>query len=119
MIVRIKGADADDLEELAIVEFQGEILGDAVGELGVLQIKGSKVDMTLGQHTLVGKVVDLKNPFLVVEKRQAGENMAVAEPQGDGEDASSVESRMSCYGIVQKKILFNTRPTPIRMKSSK
>jgi hypothetical protein len=117
MIVRIKGKD--DLEELAIVEFQGEILGDMEGELGELQIKGTKVDMTLGQHTLVGKVVDLKNPFLVVEKKPISEGMAVVEPTSEGEEGSTRESRMACHGIVQKKILFNTRPTPIRMKSRK
>ena len=114
MIVRIKGKD--DLEELAIVEFQGEILGDPEGELGELQINGTKVGMTLGQHTLVGKVVDLKNPFLVMEKKPIGEGMTVVESHGKGEEERTVESRMACHGVVLKKILFNTRPTPIRTK---
>jgi len=108
MIVRIKGTD--ELEELAIVEFQGEILGNTLGELGTLQIKGTQVDMTLGQHTLVGKVVNLKNPFLVVEKKPKVTEDSVMQVDDD-----DVESRMACHGVVRKKILFATRPTPIRM----
>jgi hypothetical protein len=100
MIVKL--LHSDGLEEMSIVEFQGEIIGDSVGEMGTLEVKGGKVDMTLGQHTLVGKVVDLKSPFLVVEK--------VTNEQ------SSV---MSCCGVVKKKILFSNRPQPIRMVKKK
>lgn len=113
MIVRIKGTD--ELEELAIVEFQGEILGNTLGELGTLQIKGTQVDMTLGQHTLVGKVVDLKNPFLVVEKKPKVTEDSTEDSVMQVDDDDVVESRMACHGVVRKKILFATRPTPIRM----
>ena len=115
--MRIKGKD--NLEELAIVEFQGEILGEPQGELGKLQINGTKVDMTLGQHTLVGTVVNLKNPFLVLEKKPICDETAMIEDNGEDKEENTVKSRMACHGVVLKKILFNTRPTPIRMKSKK
>ena len=98
----MKLQSSDGLEEMSIVEFQGEIIGDSVGEMGTLEVKGGRVDMTLRQHTLVGKVVDLKNPFLVVEK---------LTKEGD--------SVMSCCGVVKKKILFSDRPQPIRMVKKK
>ncbi len=104
MIVTLRGSE-DGVEEMSIVEFQGEIMGDAIGEMGTLIVKGSKVDMTLGQHTLVGKVQELKNPFLVVEKKLGTGN----------EDGST----MSCCGVIKKKILFSTRPQPIRMTTKK
>ena len=105
MIVKVKYSESS-AEEMCIVEFQGEILGDNVGEMGTLEVKNGKVDMRLGQHTLVGKVVELKSPFLVMEKTK--------NEQSGGEETTT--STMSCAGVIKNKILFSTRPQPLRVK---
>ena len=105
MIVTLKGSE-DGFEEMSIVEFQGDIIGEEIGKMGTLVVTGNRVDMTLGLHTLVGKVQDLKNPFLVIEKEKI---------DGINESGSS----MSCCGVVKKKILFSNRPQPIRMSAKK
>jgi len=78
------------------LEFQGEILGDLIGELGTVLIKkgGLVAEMDIGQHVLEGEAVTLKQPFLVIEKVGSG------------------SQRLDVVGIARRKLLFKTRPKP-------
>jgi hypothetical protein len=51
--------------------------------------------MEVGLHTLDGEVVSLKQPLLVIEKKNGPNN-----------------EHMEILGIVKKKVLFKTRPKP-------
>jgi hypothetical protein len=52
--------------------------------------------MKIGQHSLEGEIISLKQPFLVVERRM-----------------KSDDSCMDVLGVVKKKAIFKTRPKPI------
>ena len=97
-------------------EIVGELPGSDLGKLSIRQVrkriysflfpakfyvidsfirKDGKVEMEVGLHTLDGEVVSLKQPLLVIEKKN-GPN----------------DEHMEIMGIVKKKVLFKTRPKP-------
>jgi hypothetical protein len=54
--------------------------------------------MEIGQHFLEGSVVELKQPFMMMDK------------VGDG------TSDLEVKGIIKKKIIFKNRPKPLGLK---
>ena len=97
MIVKVLNTESAT-DEWCILEFQGEVLGDLHGDLGHIEVSKSVAAMDIGQHTLEGDVVKLKNPFMVLEK-----------------DKNSNNTPLTMRGFVQNKVIFKTRPRPKRM----
>lgn len=97
--------------EWCLLEFQGEIVGDLVGnELGKLLVKDEgRVEMEIGGHFLEGSIVRLKMPFLIIQKvtNDSKDNIS----QGCDSDAT-----IPIQGYVRSKIIFKTRPKPIGLK---
>ena len=58
--------------------------------------------LEIGNHRLEGKAVDLKTPFAVLKKRK---RMC---------DSPSPQTAYDVVGVVRTRILFNTRPKPIK-----
>ena len=98
MIVKVQNTESAT-DEWCILEFQGEILGDLAGDLGQIEVTKSAAHMEIGQHTLEGDIVKLKNPFMVLEKVKSNDDKAT----------------LSMRGLVQNKIIFKTRPRPKRL----
>jgi hypothetical protein len=104
MIVKVFNNESAQ-DELCILEFQGEIIGDLNDTLSYIEIKSkTTAHMDLGQHTLDGDIIKLKNPFMILEK------VKKASDDNTGESGS-----MSIQGIVKNKIIFKSRPQPKRL----
>ena len=95
MIIEIANVDGEARKEWALVEVQGEVLGDLNGPLGQISISGKIAVLEIGQHILEGEVVSLKQSFLVIEKSLNG--------------VSNIQSN-SVAGVIRKKIVFSSRP---------
>lgn len=95
MIVRLEQGGED---ELCILEFQGEIMGELDGaKLGSIKVNEDKtVVIFVGQHKLEGHLVDLKSPLLVLEKNAELGN-------------ESSERNLVIQGVAKKKIIFKHR----------
>ena len=66
--------------------------------------------MNIGLHLLEGNVVNLKLPFLAIEKmREVDVNKGI---RTDGEADHNSNSKLEIIGVVRKKIIFKTRPKP-------
>ena len=63
--------------------------------------------MECGQHFLEGSIVDLKSPFMVLEK--------VTDHDGEGGEINGT-GRTNILGFAKSKIIFNTRPKPLGLK---
>lgn len=102
MIVEISSAGPENSREWCVIEFQGEITGDVVGnELGSLRINSNgSVEMVIDQNTIEGSIMTLKSPLLIFEKERN---------DGEGKEAKPLEVQ----GIVRKKVVFKSRPKPI------
>jgi hypothetical protein len=101
MLIKVLNHEQAGAYEWCLLEFQGEIVGDMVGDLGQIEMKNDIAFMDLGQHTLEGTVVKLKAAFMVVEKERSGEE------QGPGSS-----STLAMRGVVRHKIIFKQRPKP-------
>ena len=101
MLIKVLNHERACAYEWCLLEFQGEIVGDTVGELGQIEVKNDIAFMDLGQHTLEGAVVKLKASFLVVEKERSEE-----------EQGPSFSSTLAMRGVVRNKIIFKQRPKP-------
>ena len=104
--------------EWAILEFQGELknsMSDA--EIGNIEIKGNTASMVIGQHALRGKIENLPNPLLVVEKPKKmvtgleldKENAAADED----EIGTTATGSMEIQGVIRKRVIFTARPKPL------
>jgi hypothetical protein len=93
MIIEIV-VDGESRKEWALLEVQGEVLGDLNGPLGQISISGKIAVLEIGQHILEGEVVSLKQSFLVIEKSSVVSN----------------NQSKSVAGIIRKKIVFSSRP---------
>lgn len=102
MLIKLDSTESSK-NEWCLLEFQGEIVGDLVGnELGRIVVKDEgRAEMEIGQHFLEGSVVSLKLPFLIMQKSSSS---------NDGSNSIPIE------GYVRKKIIFKTRPKPIGLK---
>lgn len=88
------------------MEFQGEFGHSDTAEYDSLQLgllKESTVkgtyDMQVGNHLLKGKIVDLPKPLIMTEKLFNEE---------------SNEMSYVVRAVIKKKLLFASRPTPLR-----
>ena len=63
------------------------------------EVTKGNYEFRLGNHLLKGKSSDLANPILFTEKVL---------------DDHSLEISFKIRGVIKKKILFSTRPTPLR-----
>ncbi len=99
MLVKIFNTN-QSTQEWCLLEFQGEIVGDMVGEFGQIELKNGIAYMEIGQHTLEGEVLKLKSAFLVVEKKPTDDANLNANPS------------LTIYGLVRQKIIFKQRPRP-------
>ena len=94
MIVRIEGLGHQGLAEYGLLEFQGEVQGELRGEVlkGKLSSSSSSsslLSLEVGDHSLVGSIVQLSAPFLLTEKTSTG---------------------MRVLGVVRQKYVFDRRP---------
>ena len=77
--------------------------------------------MDIGQHFLEGSIVKLNKPFLITEK--ITEKIKTGGGSGEIENSVLIEregessSTMVIVGFAKKKIIFNTRPKPMGLKS--
>ena len=141
MIVRVRNAESA-CDEWAVLEFQGEIIGDLHGDLGHITVTDKAAFMDIGQHTLEGDVVTLKSPFMVLEKEKGAGQQAVQgnllgdQPtttgstiNSDSNNSSSSnnnnnsehedgvkEAELSIRGFARLKIIFKQRPRPKRLE---
>ena len=88
------------------MEFQGEFGHSDTAEYDSLQLgllKESTVkstyDMQVGNHLLKGKIIDLPKPLIMTEKLFNEE---------------SNEMSYVVRAVIKKKLLFASRPTPLR-----
>ena len=92
MIVRIEGLGHQGLAEYGLLEFQGEVQGELRGEVlkGKLSSSSSShLSLEVGDHSLVGSIIQLSAPFLLTEKTSTG---------------------MRVLGVVRQKYVFDRRP---------
>lgn len=101
-------------------------------DVGTLRAaEGGTVFLTIGYHQLDGKVMDLKKPLLLLERREEGEVMGEDEAEAPpGYKASRAPVRtgftrgaFSCpnllrqvVGVLRKKYLFKNRPRALISK---
>ena len=76
-------------------------LGNDISELGTLSMRENKDEMELviGYHQLIGKVVQLKKPLVILEKQSS-----------DG------QTEYGAVGIIRSKVIFKNRPTALISK---
>ena len=67
------------------------------------QISEDSYMLNIGNHQIIGKKIKLKNPFLLCHKCKKEENIV------DNKD------KITILQIIEYKILFNSRPTPLLM----
>lgn len=108
MIVHVHHPSSS-LPELCILEFQGELIGEHVGTLGLLTIKSDdKVEMIIGNHFLEGYFHTLKSPLLIVDENAR----SLEDSDGISEQTSFSAPALHVQGVVRRKIIFKTRPKP-------
>ena len=69
-------------------------------KLGTIVIEGETHTLTIGKHRLEGRLVSIKKPFAVLQKRCAPD----------------VEDKETCYdvvGVIRQKLHFKSRPKPL------
>ncbi len=106
------------LPELCIMEFQGELIGEYTGTLGVITIKnGDKVEMVIGNHLLEGNFHNMKSPLLVIDDR--ADSLGDSDINTDNSFSSTMSDSKGLHvqGIVRRKIIFKTRPKPAGKRS--
>lgn len=92
-------------KEIILIELQGSLEHSIEKSyhdmyLGKLE-KGDKDNytLTIGNHILVGKKSELKNPFILCSKCHQNDN------------------KIKILNIIKNKISFNLRPTPILLNN--
>ena len=119
--IQIEGNDNKN-NEWAILEFQGELKNSMSDvEIGNIEIKGNTASMVIGQHSLRGKIENLPNPLLVVEKQKKivtgldldKENAADEEETGTAGTGTTATGSMEIQGVIRKRVIFTARPKPL------
>ena len=100
MIVTLHNEDTAK-DEYCVLEFQAELVEAGIN-LGDISFRGKRATLRTSTHAWEGTIEDLKTPFAILEKNpleaQRGNKMSIA-------------------GLVKKKILFKTRPKPMKPKA--
>ncbi len=106
--------------EWVMVELQGDLMTKSEAaslsdkDMGDLfYTKKGVPGMIIGHHILYGKVVEMEKPYLAMTKVHI-------EAGNHGEDEVSMETDQSemqteyrVHAVIQKKLVFKTRPKPI------
>lgn len=148
-IVRLvaKGGDTC-LSEWTGIELQGSLTqrdgktnpaGRKIGDLTLVDAKGERAILVIGNHQLKGKKVTLAKPLAVTRKRaravydssddRAAVDDSLTEKDSSkvkrqrsnaesecGSDELVVDSTYEVVGIMRNKYVFKTRPKPINAK---
>ncbi|XP_031825909.1 chromosome transmission fidelity protein 8 homolog [Nomia melanderi] len=98
------------LEEWAIIELQGDLKFDSADNtnkyIGDLHFTKSGTPIfIIGIHVLHGKEVVLPKPFAVLEKKDNGTDKMTNDSQ--------IKTEYIVKAIVNKKLVFRSRPKPI------
>lgn len=103
--------------EFLLLEMQGSVTHTSEEKfnnmyLGKLeQINDNTFTFTIGNHQLIGKKVDLKNPIIVCQK----ERLAFNENNDQEVCLDANNTNIKVLKIIKSKIIFNSRPTPIQV----
>ncbi|XP_066937416.1 chromosome transmission fidelity protein 8 homolog [Macrobrachium rosenbergii] len=113
--IKLSAEEDGDLNEWVLLELQGDLESRTqedmknkfIGDLHFTKQGGIPV-LIIGHHILYGKVQDLEKPFIYLRKISGA-------PQENCMDASIPVSstEYSVEAVIQKKVLFKTRPKPI------
>ena len=104
-LIKIGTLSDAGLTEMMMFEFQGDFEHTAVEEFGDLHLAkmterpGGNFELICGNHLIKGKVVDLPKQVVLGER--------VKNEDGQVE--------MVFKAVMRKKVLFSTRPTPLRL----
>ena len=91
-----------------LIEIQGSIQHSFENKftymfLGMLyQIDDDNYRLNIGNHQILGKKVKLKNPFLLCRKSKR-----------DSIEITGNENKITILQVIEYKIIFNSRPTPL------
>lgn len=109
-----------------MIELQGKVIAVGVAEeldglhLGTLNEDGIKgPTLKIGNHLLHGRVVSLPKTLVITKRIQVDDASITVDRPDAGthrvEDSHSPrrETRLQVLGIITKKMLFKTRPTPL------
>lgn len=111
MIITIHNEDTAK-DEYCVLEFQAELVEAGI-RLGDISFRGKRATLRTSTHAWEGNIEDLKTPFAILEKkpRQAKDESAM---ESEGKETGN---KMLIAGFVKKKILFKTRPKPMKPKT--
>ena len=96
-------------KEIVMIELQGSLEHSIEKSyhdmyLGKLEVTDNDdYTLTIGNHILVGRKVEIKNPFILCSKCKKSNN--------------ENENKIKIINIIKKKIIFNLRPTPILLNN--
>uniref|UniRef100_A0A7E4UMD8 Transcription factor TFIIIC triple barrel domain-containing protein n=1 Tax=Panagrellus redivivus TaxID=6233 RepID=A0A7E4UMD8_PANRE len=105
--------NANGLLELTLIELQGDLFvhHDLSGvEFGKLHWgPNDSAYLRIGHNQFEGKMVTLEKPLLLLDKKS--KVFEIAEREGSKNQA--VSGTIAVEGIIERKLLFKTRPRPI------
>jgi hypothetical protein len=90
MIVQVNSCS--EQKEWCCLEFQGEILSEGHEKLGNLSLNGNDATLLLDHQILQGRVQKLEKPLVITSDTES--------------------NTLEIVAVVQKKIIFNSRPQP-------
>jgi len=118
-------------DELVLIELQGTLDvqcpelttkdGQLIGTLNVADM--NKPTLTIGNHLLEGKVVNLPKPLGVLHKhvrhgRSGSTAVHAADDSGGEGEGEGKQIRWDVMAVVKKKIVFSKRPMPVAKPAS-
>lgn len=73
--------------------------------------------MHIGNHYLLGKIVQLKNPLILCKKVRVKKDVDIVEIKNDNNhnnnnENDTIVTEINIEKTYKTKIVFNTRPTP-------
>ena len=120
MQIKVSGGTGTTPSESFMIEMQGDLEsrnnehleGKFIGDLHYTK-DGTPI-MIIGHHILYGKVVDMEKPMVTLEKIQV--NTELRDDDGemmDVDDHLEPRTEYRVKSIINKKLIFKTRPKPI------
>ena len=96
-----------DLESRNKEQLEGKFIGD------LHYTKDGTPIMIIGHHILYGKVVDMEKPMVTLEKTQANTALRDDGEMMEVDDHLEPRTEYRVKSIINKKLIFKTRPKPI------